>query len=337
MSWIVNEFLAPDAVALGRLVLSIEDPSQDFFPSHPLPSTLPTPEDVSLIRYDSFQETLSAARGSRLAAFLTRLLTLSTAGSNSRSSVIQATKCLTYTLKNQTDFFTRLCADPAARAWLERAIASHTDVYLVTGIKTLTDAKVVLRKQAKSDSDVNVKVPLDAALLAGGVPIPPGIIGDVGASAGRSDESSVQARFSVPGEQIFAAQFRRIEFRLWRRRTVDAAVLARGNRWTVYPGERARERGISPRGMLRGFPQEAREGGGGEEGAAVRRLSVNGGNGVRPTSATVVEASVGKGVVGAGAGGEDVDVDVDVQQPSGMERSETVTIGDEEFVYIPKS
>jgi len=233
MSLIVNEFLAPDAVALGRLVLSIQRPEQDFFA--PSPSMAPTSENKSQVQYQSFQETLKRVQSCKLAACLTKLLSLSNRGSNSHSTAIQASSCMTYTLKNSGDYFAQLCEDKAARKWLEKAFHKNHDVYLVVGIKTLTDANVVLKNEAKRDADVKSQAPVDASLFSGDVPASLGVMG---ASGSKIDSTLIDSKFGVPGEQVYAAQFRKVEFKLFSKKTIDNAFLTQGNRWTIYPSGR---------------------------------------------------------------------------------------------------
>lgn len=233
MSWVVNEFLAPDAVSLGRLVRSVESPQQDFYAPN---ISLITEENVAQVRYEEFQETLDRTEGSKLHTFLTNLFSISSSGTKSASSEIQSTACVTYQLKNSGDFFAQLCDDPTARKFLDRAFRFRKDVYLVVGLKTLQDAKVVLQSERKKDTEISIEVPVEEALLAAGVPIPQGIIGGAGVTTGQSNSASISSRFQVPGEKVIAAQFRKLKFKLFSSREVDNAFLEDGNRWKVYAG-----------------------------------------------------------------------------------------------------
>ena len=231
MSWVVNEFLASDAVSLGRLVRNVESPEQDFYAPN---TSLITEENVAQVRYEGFQETLDRTQGSKFHTFLTNLFSISSSGTKSASSDIQSAACVTYQLKNSGDFFAQLCEDPAARKFLDRAFRFRKDVYLVVGLKTLQDAKVVFQYEQKKDNEISVQVPIEEALLAAGVPIPPGIIGGAGVTAGQSNSASTSSQFQVPGEKVIAAQFRKLKFKLFSNREVDNAFLEDGNRWKVY-------------------------------------------------------------------------------------------------------
>ena len=231
--WVVNEFLAPDAVSLGRLVRSVESPQQDFYAPH---TSLITEGNVAQVRYEGFQETLDRTEGSKLHTFLTNLFSISSSGTKSASSGIQSTACVTYQLKNSGDFFAQLCEDPAAREFLDRAFRFRKEVYLVVGLKTLQDAKVVLQSEQKRDTEISIEVPVEEALLAAGVPIAQGITGGAGVTSSQSSSASTSLQFQVPGEKVIAAQFRKLKFKLFSSREVDNAFLEDGNRWKVYAG-----------------------------------------------------------------------------------------------------
>ncbi len=79
-TWIVNALLPQNAIELGRLVVSIEDPEQDYY-NAPSPGSstwsTSTADEVLASCYESFQESFTRARGWGLREFLTRFFSIS--------------------------------------------------------------------------------------------------------------------------------------------------------------------------------------------------------------------------------------------------------------------
>jgi len=68
--WILKQFLAQDAVELGRLVFNVEYPKQDFYSPYPLS---PSKESIALLRFRSFHDSLEC---SQFHTFLMRLVSM---------------------------------------------------------------------------------------------------------------------------------------------------------------------------------------------------------------------------------------------------------------------
>jgi hypothetical protein len=144
---------------------------------------------------------------------------------------VQSAICKTYQLKNSGDFFRTICKTNEAREWLEAAIESNRDVYLVVGIKTLTDAKVTQSLQRSKTDRGDIEIPIGQIATA-----TTGFVGSGGIGVGGSHKYKFEktAAFVVPGEQVYAVQYRRIEFAWYSSRHIDKAFLEGGNRWKVY-------------------------------------------------------------------------------------------------------
>ncbi|KAF8541803.1 hypothetical protein BDD12DRAFT_803398 [Trichophaea hybrida] len=126
-----------------------------------------------------------------------------------------------------------MCQTNSARGWLEHAIRirKNRDVYLVVGINTLTDAKVMQIQQQSKTSKGDVEIPIRQIV---GTWI--GVMGKGGIGIGgcRTFDCRKAAEFVVPGQQVYAVQYRRVEFVWYSSRDINKAFLEDGNCWKVY-------------------------------------------------------------------------------------------------------
>ncbi|KAI5781914.1 hypothetical protein EDC01DRAFT_775024 [Geopyxis carbonaria] len=229
-TWLTSPALLPlGAVELGRLVLSPVDPSQDYYAA--VPALRPTADDILLQHLEKFSEVLVQSRGSRFSSFLSKLATSSFSARTGSTVSIESVLCKSYMLLNSGRYFTDvLCRTPDARQWLEAAVGRQKSVYLVTGVKTLMDASVSADFQAARKMGVDVSLPL-TQLLPGAFPLD---FLDVGAGVAGESKMRYRRSVEVPAEQIYAVQFRKVEFAWFSSRSLDKASLSDKNRWKVY-------------------------------------------------------------------------------------------------------
>lgn len=229
---LLDNLLPTTAIELGRLVLDIRLPDQDFFQSK---ETTITDDDITIQRLEEFSYSLQRAETSGVHVLLSTLLSGSRGSENGSNIDLSSSICITRQLQNSDQFFENICASRATRAWLERTIRKRKDVYLITGIKTVADAQVGATRKRGMSWEGKVQAPTSLAATAAGVPLPEGIL-DVGAGGSRSAEVSEKTSFVAPGEYVFAVQYRKVRVSWLSSRDVDHAYLQPGNRWKVYLG-----------------------------------------------------------------------------------------------------
>lgn len=228
-SLVLNHLLPGDAVALGRLVLNIQSPQQEFYqPDPPIISA----DDITTQRLTKFNETLGHEKGSRVFALLSRFLHSSYGSESMSSSNISTALYTKYILLNSGDIFSDICEQQRARSWLQGAIARRRSVFMVVGLTALKNAQVRQQQGRASDTEVRAQIPISQAVSGGVAGLGDAL--DVGAGAALSTRTETTTSFIAPGEQIFAVQYRRVEFERFSRRRVDSAFLESGNRWQVY-------------------------------------------------------------------------------------------------------
>jgi len=231
-TWISNRFLSKDAVQLGRLVLNAEHPEQDFFSLHPLS---PADDSVATIKLETFQDTLIQSDGSQFRTFLMKHLSMTFDITDHSITAVDAATCQTSQLKNSGEYFRDLCKDASARQWIERAIRRRKDIYLVVGIKTLTDPIVTHSQQRSTNNSADIKIPVKQVPSA----IGPGF----GFGGSRTNDFGQDSCCKGVGEQVYSVQYRKIRFEKFSSRDVDRTFLENGNRWKLFVSRRGEEDG----------------------------------------------------------------------------------------------
>lgn len=235
-SVLLDSLLPVEAVGLGRLVLNVRFPNQDYCE----PDEPPVADGIVTQRLENFDYSSEQGDASSIQLILSTLLS-GTRGSENGSSIdLSSFICISRQLQNSGQFFEKFCALGKTRAWLERAIRRRKNVFLVTGTKTVTDARIGTTERTGTSSEVNFQVPTSLLTAAAGLPLPDGLL-DVGAGGKRSADNSEKHSFLAPGEQVFAVQYRKVRVSWLSNRDVDHACLESGNRWKVYLGGRGEE------------------------------------------------------------------------------------------------
>ncbi|KAF8243095.1 hypothetical protein K440DRAFT_614263 [Wilcoxina mikolae CBS 423.85] len=231
-TWVSNRFLAKDAVQLGGLVLNAEHPEQDFFSLYPLS---PADDSVATIQLETFHDILIQSEGSQFRTFLMKHLSMTFGITDHSVTVVDAAICQTSQLKNSGEFFRDLCKNEKARQWMERAIRRRKDIYLVVGIKTLTDPMVTHSQRRSTNNSADMKIPMRQ------VPSAIGLGFDFGGS--RTNDFGQDSGCKGVGEQVYSVQYRKIRFEKFSSRDVDRTFLEHGNRWRLFVSRRGEEDG----------------------------------------------------------------------------------------------
>ena len=232
---LINSPIQLGQVKLGSLVPNVARPHIDAFEAITLKE-----EDVLISEQLNFQALLEQGRSSAFEACLSKLVSASADGSKKSSIKLSAHKAMCYEMSTPLSFFKQLSAQESTRLWLQEAIGQGRSSYVVTGFRTLFDANVVQNNISSKDARAAIKVPL-GAILAGGVD-PTGGLADLGLRGGLGRTARQQQKYLTHGEQIYAVQYRKITFKWFSSKSVDAAFLDAKNRWKIL-GEDVRAPG----------------------------------------------------------------------------------------------
>jgi hypothetical protein len=222
--------LPNNAVKLGRLVKSIDQPLEGYH--EPFPTERPAPI-VSEFDYAGYNKQESRA------AFGSSLTSLISAAFSNRSRIqvqIEPRCCKSYDLDNSDAWFDRAIGRAETRKWIERAAIRGSKIFMIVGICTWTDTHLVHTTVKERESLGQVTVPISFSLAAAGAVLPlanlvdPSLSGDLGSSASNG------ARIFAPGEQVCAIKYREIRHKWLSSRVIENLQLSKIRLWTCTEG-----------------------------------------------------------------------------------------------------
>ena len=222
-------FLPLSAVKLGRFVISLDDPHQDFH--DPLRDSGPEVAERVQTQYDS---TRRSVKHQNVASQLTTFLSSSFSKRLKVSIRITADQAKTYYLNNAGQWFRDAVQSKETQKWIERTIDEGEDIYVVVAYHTLFDARIIEQLGEQSAASGNLVTPVPTALTAPGMVIPFTNIADPGLSGFRDHIEDEQRRFIAPGEQVYAVQYRKVRWRWFTSNKVDEMTLAKKAWWERY-------------------------------------------------------------------------------------------------------
>lgn len=226
-------FLPTSAVRLGRFVISLDNPHQDFHD----PSLSATAESKVQEQFNGIHHLIKQQKAtSQLANFL------SSSFSKRLKSSLQVTtnQIKTYSLNNSREWFRDAVQSMETRKWIERTIDEGEDIYVIVAYHTLLDARIREQSADESTAGGSVAIPLSTALSASGVVVPLNAM-DPGFSGIRGHKENDQSQFFAPGEQICAVQYRKVHCKWFASSKVDTVTLAKKSWWETYDRLRSLE------------------------------------------------------------------------------------------------
>jgi len=219
-------FLPLDSIRLGRLVLSVDKPEQDYFDP-------PCEEEIefSVTTQRNYADLQESVADRDLFSILTRLVSASISKREKTYVQVTSTEAKKYILFNSGTWLKLALRAEATRSWIGQAIHQGHDVYMVVGYHTLLDAHIVEGSAAVISRSVQL-----ATAEAQSTPTA------IGASEDPSDGG--QRQFVAADEQVCAVQYRKVRFRWLSSRDLDLASLDK-NQWKIQWNVRGQETGTN--------------------------------------------------------------------------------------------
>ena len=208
LSIFTDGYLTREQVALGRFVLNIKFPGQDYCPH----GTIVTPKDIATKPFNHVREIVARPHSGRFESRIAQLFWTRDPAFDD----INTRHATTYQLLNSAECFKRSCANQDTRKWLEQHLVKGA-VSMVVGLHTVKDAAVNLRREAAKELSTDT---LSAGTGSGEI-----VLGG---------DSVSDAFFIAPDERIVAVQYRKIQFKVFSTKTVDKAFLENSNCWKFY-------------------------------------------------------------------------------------------------------
>uniref|UniRef100_A0A0D2YIS7 Uncharacterized protein n=1 Tax=Fusarium oxysporum (strain Fo5176) TaxID=660025 RepID=A0A0D2YIS7_FUSOF len=197
---VVPFFLPHGSVRLGTFIQNINHPLEGYHE----PPTGDVPE--AIVTRFSFP---SQNRQNRRTKFGSALTSLISAGFSKRpqSQVhLAPARGNNYCLDNSDAWFDKAASLPETREWIEKAALRGHKIYIIVGIQTVIDARIVQKlargRQARGQATVPVSLFLAAATAA----MPFADLVDP-AIRERQNAESDQLRLLAPDEQVWSLQY----------------------------------------------------------------------------------------------------------------------------------
>jgi nucleoside phosphorylase len=200
---ITDSFLPWNRAALGRLVLNLDDPGQDYCPRIPFDVS---PDEISVKNFQAITESFSSKKGSGFAEKIRTFFRGHENQSQSPPFDLTARGAVTQQLLNSGAFFDRLIQDKEIRCWIER-LQGKKDPYLIVGIHALLNFEVTVNLGNES-------------LLPNSI------------SASQSERPT--KKFLAPGDRIIGVQYRRLRIEGHSSSSIDSSFLDETTRWRKY-------------------------------------------------------------------------------------------------------
>ena len=230
---LISQFFLPlSAVSLGRFVISLDHPHQDFH--NPTIDAGPDFTEKVQTQYEGFDH---SAKFQNVTSQLTTFLSSSFAKRLKTSIRITADQARTYYLNNSGQWFRDVVKSQETREWIERTIDEGEDIYVVVAYHTLMNARVLEQLEGQSSGGGSLAIPVSTALTASGVLVPFNVA-DPGLSGFRGRTEDNQRQFIAPGEQIYAVQYRKVRWGWFSSNKVDEITLGTKAWWKRYDGLR---------------------------------------------------------------------------------------------------
>ena len=244
--WIASYLLPVSSAAVGRLVLDPAHPERDFCDTISSSAEEDPEADISEVRTQSFQNTTSESASRGLSALVTAFLGAKYNIRKEETIDVAAEVCTTRSLTDPRDYFSIACERPAIKEWLRRAWRSRKKVYYIVSVKTLADAKITLRTAKAREMGYSVRVPASIIVTAathGAVVLPDILDGvlDSEVKTSGTETSSLKGGAFIPGEHVYAIQYRRVRFswlRVPRASNTRLGTESSPATWKVYVGAR---------------------------------------------------------------------------------------------------
>jgi hypothetical protein len=227
-----DNYFTPESVSLGRLVLNKKAPNEDFLP---LPEKAKlNKSDIEPSLFEGVHVTSKNDSGCKIDFAATKIATFHHENSSKPPSDakltndVTTTKVIVYKLLNSGNIFDKITKDDESKVWIEKNMV-RSNIYMVSGVQTVFDAKVVKGEDGKSETGGGLQILLSELLP--GASFPGQELLDFKFSGKTWDNQGTLVTFMSPGERIVGIQYRRLGFRPFHSKTLGDAALKEGKWW----------------------------------------------------------------------------------------------------------
>ncbi|WKT54188.1 hypothetical protein QSH57_004772 [Fusarium oxysporum f. sp. vasinfectum] len=225
-------FLPLKSVRLGRFIKNIHHPHEGYYE----PPNIDVPE--AIVSQFSFSSLNQQNRRTRFESALTSLVS-SGFSKRLQSEFHLAPACgSNYSLDNSDAWFDKAVSLPDTRKWIENAALRGHKIYIIVGIQTFTDTRIVQKSARGQQAGGQVNAPVSLFLTAATAVMPFAELVDPAIHGEHQNIESDQLCLLAPGEQVCSLQYRRVKTRWLSSRLIEPLQLSETRRWSCMEGDK---------------------------------------------------------------------------------------------------
>ncbi|KAF2722834.1 hypothetical protein K431DRAFT_283658 [Polychaeton citri CBS 116435] len=224
-------FLDFDTVKLGRFTTSFLQPHRGHhMPELPeAPKVIKTPFSLDEHKERDTKATFSTSITSFLSASFSKR-------SGSELHITPQTNTR-YVLDNAEKYFEDAMSTDRTRRWIESAFIRRSKVYLIIGIHTMTDTRIIQGSSHGRQAGADITAAASLLFGAPGIAVPLDGSIEPTVTAEYQDRGRSQSNLFVGGEHVFAVEYLKVSHRWFSSRTADRLQLSSELYWSCLEGK----------------------------------------------------------------------------------------------------
>ncbi|PNP58759.1 hypothetical protein FNYG_15037 [Fusarium nygamai] len=225
-------FLPLESVRLGRLIKNINHPHEGYYepPTGDVPKAIVTPFSFSSLSQQNNKTQFGSALTSLISAGFSKRL-------QSQIQLVPASAS-NYCLDNSDEWFDKAVSLPDTRKWIENAALRGHKIYIIVGIQTFIDTRIVQKSARGQQAGGQVTVPVSLSLTAAAAVMPFADLVDPAIHGEHQNAKSDQLWLLAPGEQVCSLQYREVKTRWLSSRLIEPLQLSKTRQWSCMEGDK---------------------------------------------------------------------------------------------------
>jgi hypothetical protein len=225
-------FLPLETVRLGRLIKNINHPHEGYYepPTGDVPRAIVTPFSFSTLNQQNNKTQFGSALTFLISAGFSKRL-------QSQIQLVPAS-ARNYCLDNSDEWFDKAVSLPDTRKWIENAALRGHKIYIIVGIQTFIDTRIVQKSARGQQAGGQVTVPVSLSLTAAAAVMPFADLVDPAIHGEHQNVESDQLWLLAPGEQVCSLQYREVKTRWLSSRLIEPLQLSKTRQWSCMEGDK---------------------------------------------------------------------------------------------------
>ncbi|KAH6985403.1 hypothetical protein EDB80DRAFT_225835 [Ilyonectria destructans] len=225
-------FLPLESVRLGRFIKNIDQPHEGYY--EPLTADVPK----AIVTQFSFSSLNQQNSKTRFGSALTSLISAGFSKRLRSHIHVAPARGINYSLDNSDAWFDKVVSMPDTRKWIEKAALRSDKIYIIVGIQTFTDTRIVQKSARGQQAGGQVNVPVSLSLTAATAVMPFAELVDPVVHGEHQNVESDELWLLAPGEQVCSLQYREVKTRWLSSRLITPLQLSKTRQWSCMEGDK---------------------------------------------------------------------------------------------------